>query len=127
MISRRLRNGSSPGPSGWTGDLISIISNNADCLAGIAALTQDIINGRLDDHAKLHLLGSFLVAVPKPNGSDRPIAIGEAFYKLAGMFALAPLDANIRSSLPNWQLSVPVVRRPRQFLTSRVVTRCLFV
>jgi hypothetical protein len=108
LISSRLRNGASPGPSGWTGELIATIAEDTNCLAGIAALTQDILNGRLDERAKPYILGSYLITVPKKNGSLRPIAIGEAFYKLAGLFGLAPLDENIRKSLPSWQLGVAV-------------------
>ena len=108
LISSRLRNGASPGPSSWTGELIATIAEDTDCLAGIAALTQDILNGRLDERAKPYILGSYLITVPKKNGSLRFIAIGEAFYKLAGLFGLAPLDENIRKSLPSWQLGVAV-------------------
>ena len=108
LISRRPRNGASPGHSGWTGEVIAIIAEDTDCLAGIATLTQDILNGRLDERAKPYILGSFLITVPKKNGSLHPIAIGEAFYKLAGLFGLAPLDENIRKSLPRWQLGAAV-------------------
>jgi hypothetical protein len=55
---RKVANGSAPGPSGWTGELIKALVGDADCLAGLVALVEDIINGDLDDSARKYLLSS---------------------------------------------------------------------
>ena len=78
LIIRKVANGSAPGPSGWTGEMMATISRNDECLAGIAALLNDIRNGNLSDEARPYLLAARLIAVDK-NPGIRPIAIGEAF------------------------------------------------
>ena len=62
---RKVANGSAPGPSGWTGELIKALVGDADCLAGLVALVEDIINGDLDDGARKLLLSSSLIASEK--------------------------------------------------------------
>src|ERR1700734_2964527 len=76
---RKVANGSAPGPSGWTGELIKALVGDADCLAGLVALVEDIINGDLDDSARKFLLSSSLIASEKDSGGFRPIAIGDVF------------------------------------------------
>ena len=108
LIRSKLANGASPGPSGWTGDLLLHLTEDEECLRGIAAITEDIRNGVLSDADKDFILGSRLVAIPKGHDAVRPIAIGGAFYKLACLHALAPLTAAIRQTLSPWQLGVAV-------------------
>ena len=45
IVRRSLANGSAPAGSGWTGDLLNALIDDCDCLAGIASLVKDIING----------------------------------------------------------------------------------
>ena len=40
-------------------------------------------------------LSCILVAVPKPDGTARPIAVGESFYKMAAFLALENVQGNI--------------------------------
>ena len=40
-------NGSAPGPSGWTAEMVRVLTEDEDCLTGLAMLIQDITNGTL--------------------------------------------------------------------------------
>jgi hypothetical protein len=89
IVRSRLANGSAPGPSGWTGELIRSLIDDEICGPGINAIVLDMINGRIDEGPRLLLLSSRLIGILKPNLIDlRPIAVGEAFYRLTALTAL---------------------------------------
>ena len=102
LIIGKMSRGAAPGRSGWTPDLLKAISSDPDCVKGLAHLVLDIINGQFRKEARRALLGSILVALPKPNGKVQPIAMGETFYKLAGAYAMRLVNKEVRSALgPN--------------------------
>ena len=102
---RKVANGSAPGPSGWTGELIKALVGDADCLAGLVALVEDIINGDLDDSARKYLLSSSLIASEKDSGGFRPIAIGDVFYRLACHYVLQLVQPSAAALLEPIQLA----------------------
>ena len=89
LVRSSLPNGAAPGGSGWTGDLLKALVDDHDCLSGLAILVMDIINGKLLGRSRELLLSSILVAVGKSGGGRRPIAMGEAFYKLSCLYVLS--------------------------------------
>ena len=89
LVRTTLANGAAPGGSGWTGDLIKALIDDHDCLIGLGILVKDIINGTLNGIARELLVSCVLCAVGKPSGGSRPIAMGEAFYKLSCLYALS--------------------------------------
>ena len=97
LVARKLKNGSSGGPSGWTGELVFALMDDPDCVQGICALVADMLNGQLPDQARTYLTCSILIPVSKPGGGVRPIAVSEVFYRLASLYAL---DL-VRDVLPN--------------------------
>lgn len=73
-------NGSAPGPSGWTAEMVRVLTEDPDCLTGLVMLIQDITNGNLPDSIKPFLLPSNLIGLDKNAGTSVcPIAIGEIF------------------------------------------------
>lgn len=52
LIRSRLKNGSSPGPSGWTGELVAPLVDDAECLSALALLVSDILNGNLSEQPR---------------------------------------------------------------------------
>ena len=63
MVRSSLANGSAPGGSGWTGDLILGLIDDHDCLTGLGILIKDILNGTLTGRAReLWFLRFFLLA-----------------------------------------------------------------
>ena len=93
------------GPSGWTGELIKALVGDADCLAGLVALVEDIVNGDLDDGARKLLLSSSLIASEKDSGGVRPIAIGDVFYRLACHYVLHLVQPSVAALLEPIQLA----------------------
>ena len=52
LIDTKLKNGSAPGPSGWTGELLGSLVGDSECCQGLAALMEDMINGNVDAQAR---------------------------------------------------------------------------
>ena len=79
------------------------------CAKGVAALITDIVNGSstLNEVRDL-LLGSVLITPCKPNGSIRPIAMGEIFYKTAAHYAMHTIKAQLPSIFPTTQFGISV-------------------
>ena len=65
--------------------MISSLAESDLCRAGLIALLKDIINGNVPERARQLLLASRLVALNKPTGGFRPIAMGEVFYRMASV------------------------------------------
>jgi hypothetical protein len=101
-------NGSSSGPSGWGGNMLSSLVMSDICRAGIRALLKDIINGSLPEEARQYLLASRLVGLNKPTGGLRPIAVGELFYRLAGIIAVSKVLSPAAALLAPHQYGVGV-------------------
>ena len=110
LVLRKVANGSAPGPSGWTGELVKALVGDADCLAGLVTLVEDIVNGDLDESARKLLLSSSLIASEKDSGGVRPIAIGDVFYRLACHYVLHLVQPMLFSNLFSL-LSLTVVAR----------------
>ena len=99
LVRTSLANGSAPGGSGWTGDLILALIDDHDCLTALGVLVKDILNGTLTGKARELLVSSILFAGKKASGGSRPIAMGEAFYKLACLYALDLVYDRVRTAL----------------------------
>ena len=48
-LLRQMVDGLAPGPSGWTAEMVYTLTEDPDCLTGLAVLIQDITNGNLPD------------------------------------------------------------------------------
>ena len=91
MWRKRVANGAAPGLSGFTGDHGLPLIEDHECLRGLAAMIQLIRNGQLGYDTRAFLFDNPLVAVPKPNGTERPIVMQETLYKMAAIHALLEL------------------------------------
>jgi hypothetical protein len=89
-LIRQSNNGAAGGPSGWAGNLLSSLSENDICRMGIGRLFNDILNNRIPDTIRPHLLACKLVGFDKKgvSGGVRPIAIGELFYRVTATYAV---------------------------------------
>jgi len=97
LVREYLCNGAAPSYSAWTGELLRALIDDDDCLHGISTLIEDIANGILSTRERDLILTCSLIAAQKSDsGSVRPIAMGEAFYKLAGHYVLYV----VKDSLP---------------------------
>ena len=107
-LIRRADNGTAAGPSGWTGGMLSPLAESDLCRLGVLALLRDIINGELPDEARELLLASRLVALSKPSGGCRPIAVGEQLYRLAAIVAVSGVSEAAAPLLAPHQYGVGV-------------------
>jgi len=88
--------------------MLSSLAQSDLCRMGIIALLKDILNGNLPERARQLLLASRLVALSKPDGKYRPIAVGELFYRLAGVIAVRKVTQDAAFLLAPYQLGVGV-------------------
>ena len=107
-LIRRADNGTAAGPSGWTGNMLSSLAQSDICRLGILALLRDVINGELPEEARDMLLASRLVALSKPTGGCRPIAVGEQLYRLAAIIAVNQVSSEAATLLAPHQYGVSV-------------------
>jgi hypothetical protein len=105
-IKKFVINGSSPSGSGWTGDHLTPLLKDQDCLRVLALLATLIRNGELDDTCRSHLLGNPLYALQKPAGGTRPIVPAEPFYKMAAATAIETSIDEVTDLLGLFQLGV---------------------
>jgi hypothetical protein len=119
---RSSNNGSASGPSGWGGNMLSTLAESPICMAGIIALLKDIINGNIPAQSRPYLLASRLVGLSKNGGGVRPIAIGELFYRLAGVIAVKKVVSAAAALLAPHQYGVGVSSGAERILHSMQYT-----
>lgn len=102
--------GTAGGPTGWTYEMIcACVQSSEDGLRAALQFVNLILKGTLPRDC--FLLGSVMVGLQKttdgvPNGGVRPIAIGEAWYRLAMLCALTDCGGVVGASLAPMQVGV---------------------
>lgn len=87
-VMQRVPKGSAPGESGWTYEHVkAAVLTDPSALSSACRLINAILSGSLPRMARL--LDSALIALQKPQGGIRPVAIGEVWLRLAGLCAMA--------------------------------------
>ena len=93
-VIRKSPRGSGTGPSGWRFEHLKALLESditADCLfSACSAIAQGI----LPEAASNLLSSSRLIAIPKPNGDVRPIAIGECIRRLTARALCVQMKAH---------------------------------
>jgi hypothetical protein len=98
--------GAAAGPSGMTCEHLLAAAAASDAARdGLLQVVNLILSGKLP-HSDA-LLDSLLIGIAKPDGTARPIAIGEALYRLVGQVVLVMLDG-IGAELSPQQLGVGI-------------------
>jgi hypothetical protein len=87
--------GAAPGPNGLTDEIIAVLLQDNICAKAITAMITDIVNNDIAPSIRERLTRCRLVALPKPDGSVRPVAIGDTLMKIAGKVTLAKSHAPI--------------------------------
>ena len=78
-IVRRAANGSSRDASGWTAELLVVLLDDEECMAGLTDLIQDILNNNLNEDSRQLILLSKLIALQKAN--DPSSRLGVSFTR----------------------------------------------
>ena len=79
---RQAPRGSGTGPSGWRFEHFKVLLENDETADGLFSACSAFAKGILPDAAVTLFSSSRLIALPKPNGDLRPIAIGESIRRL---------------------------------------------
>jgi hypothetical protein len=77
--------GASPGPTGWTSELLAQAMKEPEIANAFATVFSDIASGNIDSTIRDRLISARLVAIPKEPTKVRPIAVGEVFLKAASI------------------------------------------
>ena len=87
--AQTLCSGAAPGPTGWTEELVLQLLQDDVLAPHVADLLSDIANNALEPSVAVRMTKCRLLDLPKSATAVRPIAIGEAWLKVAScaMFA----------------------------------------
>jgi hypothetical protein len=87
--AQTLCSGAAPGPTGWTEELVLQLLQDDVLAPHVADLLSDIANNALEPSVAARMTKCRLLDLPKSATAVRPIAIGEAWLKVAScaMFA----------------------------------------
>jgi hypothetical protein len=107
-LIRQCDDGTAAGPSNLTAAHLAGLATDPDCLAGLIAIVQDIINGELSDAAADVITAAISVATDKGGDRVRPLAVPEILYKLAGLVVLESIEQHIPALFKSIQLGCGV-------------------
>ena len=94
--------GAAPGESGWTEELLYDLAIRDEVIArNLALIVRDIAMGQVSREFLDILCNCTLITLDKPNGGIRPIALCEAFLKIASRIALDRDSKALREKMPN--------------------------
>ncbi len=107
---KSLCRGKAPGPSGWTAELLYIVTSDNDIAEAVGYLVLDIANNEVCAEATNQLNAARLIAISKPeSNSVRPIAVPEVLLKVAKQpLVSAAVKEHGRTLFPRIQLGVGV-------------------
>ena len=90
-----MASGCSPAASGWTAELILAFWDDLDNKSAFCTLLKHILNNNVGNDGRQLLTSSILISVDKSSGGQRPIAMGELLFKLAGLYLLSTHKAQV--------------------------------
>lgn len=105
LICKVVANGSAPGPSGWTGEMLRTVALDDASLPGLTAMVLALCNewfagADCEEAVATHLLAARLVLIEKRAADGtrkglRPIACGEVLVKAAAVAAKAVIGLDM--------------------------------
>lgn len=99
-------NGAAPGRSGWTAELLGYAAKDPHLSPGLRNFFLDIVNNNLDPSVAERLINCKLIGIVKPDGTYRPIAMGEVFLKVAAHLQMTKCNASIKEHFKDLQFGV---------------------
>ena len=104
-VIKKVANGSAASISGWTGEILEVLTRDSHIFNALLALCSAISNNQLPEQARQLVLQCWMIAPAKKKGNldePRPITVPETLYKIAALYAVlnrqsiegtfAPLD-----------------------------------
>ncbi len=84
-LCARRRRGASPGPSGWTEELLTPLFRDKICAEALAEFMTEIANNNVSNDVARFLAAARLVPIGKKDRGIRPVAVGDVFVRLIGI------------------------------------------
>jgi ribonuclease HI len=108
-LIKQCDDGASAGPSNLTMGHLRAMSRDPECLLGLVAIVQDIINNDISPTATAIITSAISVAIDKPSSTPdieavRPLAVPESLYKLASLVCLESIAHALPTLFPRIQL-----------------------
>ena len=107
-VLKKLKRGTAPGASGCRYEHLKVCLGSEDMLSLLIPLFEDLANGDITLELRSLLGNSTLVAIPKSDGSPRPIALLETIRNIAGRLLLVKCIDKLRSKLFGVQFAVGI-------------------
>ena len=97
--------GASPGVSGLSANHINVMMRDKQLAKLISSITTDIINGDLDDHAKVALQRVYVEHVSKDESGNeaRPLGVVEVLLNMANKYVIQGLRDPLAACMGNLQ------------------------
>lgn len=86
LAGKKIANGSAADLFGWTGELLTPLLRDKDCVSLLTTIAAYIRDGLVTGVGRDWLLASWLVALDKGSGKIRPIAGGTILFKLVATY-----------------------------------------
>ena len=68
--------------------MLAVLGDSRTCMEGLRCILQDIAAGTIPTSVRPHITATRLIALAKPIGTARPIAMAELFYRIAAVRAV---------------------------------------
>ena len=94
--ARCLPKGASPGPTGWTAELVCQAIKDPAIALLLADVISDVASNRIAQSVTSRLTASRLIALPKEPTKPRPIAVGEVLLKVASIAVQAQHEKQLK-------------------------------
>ena len=82
----------------------------------IVVFSNMLLRGKVPEEVRPWMFGAKLAALPKPDGSLRPIAVGDTLRRLAGKLVLSDIAEDVKTYLEPVQLGVGTSGKNRRRL-----------
>ena len=94
-------------------DHLRVIVEDPDCMRGVCAILQDMVDNHVEPAAAACLTACASVPIGKPHSDGvRPLAVPETLYKLAGLLALESIKHVLPQLFPSIQYGCGVKGGP---------------
>ena len=104
---RKSPNGSGTGPSGWRYKHLQVLIDNPLTADLLYSACSAIARGALPETICQLMSTARLIALPKPNGDARPLAIGEVLRRLTAKAICSQRRDNLRTSSAHYNMVLP--------------------
>ena len=106
VLCAHRRRGASPGPTGWTEELLTPLFRDSACAKALGVMLTDIANAKVSPTVGKVIAASRLVPLGKKDDGVRPVAVGESLIRIVGAVLLEQNSAPIKAHFNDHQFAL---------------------